>query len=203
LIYSSGIDLMFCSSGIDLTFIHQASTRNSFETFPAYGPVMDVALIQWPSDEPLRVELASRGHPRLLLVEASADPPDCTDIFEDWVRLPVSRADRNARIRTLESRRDESQVPVPTIDAHGALEYRQLRTQLSPIQVELVKPMIDRFGAVVSRETLLCAGWPESETTANTLDVTMGRLRRQLVDVGLRIRTVRSRGYLLTDPERR
>jgi DNA-binding response OmpR family regulator len=163
---------------------------------------MDVALIQWPSDEPLRAELAEQGHPRLLLVEASADPPDCTDILEDWVRLPVARADRNARIRTLEARLGGSGGPVPTLDRQGTLEYRELRTQLSPIQAELVRPMIERFGAVVSREELLAAGWPESEPSANTLDVTMGRLRRELLRVGIRIRTVRSRGYLLIDSER-
>jgi DNA-binding response OmpR family regulator len=164
---------------------------------------MDVALIKWPSDESLRLDLAEQGHPRLLLVEPEADPPECTDILEDWVRLPVSRQDRNARIRTLESRVGESRAPVPTIDDHGMLEYRDLRTQLSPIQTELVKPMIDRFGAVVPRDRLIAAGWPEGETTANTLDVTMGRLRRQLFNVGLKIRTVRSRGYLLTDAPRR
>lgn len=164
---------------------------------------MDVALIQWPADESLRAQLAEEGHPRLLLVEPDADPPECVDILEDWVRLPVSRSDRNARIRTLESRSGESQTPVPTIDGQGTLEYRGLRTQLSPIQAELVQPLIDRFGAVVSRDDLIDAGWPDVETSANTLDVTMGRLRRQLLIVGLKIRTVRSRGYLLTDTERR
>jgi DNA-binding winged helix-turn-helix (wHTH) protein len=58
--------------------------------------------------------------------------------------------------------------------------------------------MIERFGAVVSREALVAAAWPGAEATDNNLDVTIGRLRRQLEPAGLRIRTVRSRGYLLT-----
>lgn len=162
---------------------------------------MDVALVQWPSDQELREELATQGHPRLLLVEPDADPPVCADVLEDWVRLPVSRADRNARVRALESRLDEAPPPVPSVDRHGTLEYRELRTQLSAIQAELVKPMIERFGAVVSRDTLVAVAWPDSDASANTLDVTIGRLRRQLLPIGLRIRTVRSRGYLLCDAD--
>lgn len=160
---------------------------------------MDVALVQWPSDQELREELATEGHPRLLLVESEADPPVCVDVLEDWVRLPVSRADRNARIEALESRIDVAPPPVPSLDRHGTLEYRGTRTQLSSIQAELAQPMIERFGAVVSRDTLLTAAWPGSGASANTLDVTIGRLRRQLLAIGLKIRTVRSRGYLLCD----
>lgn len=160
---------------------------------------VDVALIQWPSGENLRVELAARRHPRLLLVDSDADPPECTDPFEDWVRLPVSRADRNARIRTLESRGEGRDPRAPRLNGSGTLEYRGERTQLSTIQTDLVRLLIERFGAVVSREALAKAAWPDVERSDNNLDVTMGRLRRQLEPAGLRIRTVRSRGYLLSD----
>lgn len=162
---------------------------------------MDVALIQWPSDEGLRIELAERGHPRLLLVEPDVAAPECTDVLEDWVRLPISRADRHARIRTLEARAGEVSGWRPSIDEQGTLRYRDLSAHLSPIQASLVEPMIERFGAVVSRDMLLEAGWPGFEAPPNTLDVTMGRLRRQLLSVCLEVRTVRSRGYLLADSE--
>jgi DNA-binding response OmpR family regulator len=160
---------------------------------------MDVALIQWPSDEELRSRLEAQRHPRLLLVDSDAEPPECTDILEDWVRLPVSRADRNARIRALESRVDRPRPRLPTINGGGTLEYRGASTHLSTIQGDLMRLLIERFGAVVSREALAKAAWPESGPSDNNLDVTMGRLRRQLEPVGLRIRTVRARGYLLSD----
>lgn len=160
---------------------------------------MDVALIQWPSDEALRSELAERRHPRLLLVEAEADPPVCADTLEDWVRLPVSRADRNARLRALEERYDGGEPVVPSLDPLGTLEYRGAKTQLSAVQARLIRPMIDCFGGVVGRDTLTSSAWPDTDAAANSLDVTVGRLRRQLVQVGLKIRTVRSRGYLLCD----
>jgi DNA-binding response OmpR family regulator len=164
---------------------------------------MDVALIQWPSDEELRSELADRRHPRLLLVASDAAPPECTDLLEDWVRLPVSRADRTARIRTLETRVGHPQSPVPTWNGSGTLHYRGEVTQLSAIQADVIQLLIERFGAVVSRESLARAAWPESDTSDNNLDVTMGRLRRRLNPLGLVIRTVRSRGYLLSGDSRR
>ncbi|MGD2101052.1 MAG: winged helix-turn-helix domain-containing protein [Acidimicrobiia bacterium] len=162
---------------------------------------MDVALIQWPSDETLRSELAERGHPRLLLVEPGSEPPICEDPLEDWVRLPVPRVDRNARVRVLEARFAEGDHHIPTIDAVGTLTYRGARTQLSETQTRLISPMIARFGAVVGRDELSAAAWPETDATANSLDVAVGRLRRQLAPVGLRISTVRSRGYLLGNAE--
>jgi DNA-binding response OmpR family regulator len=160
---------------------------------------MDVALIQWPSDEGLRVELAAQRLPRLLLVDPDADPPECTDILEDWVRLPVSRADRNARIRMLESRLAPTDLSAPLLNGYGTLEYAGEKTQLSAIQTDLMRLLIDRFGAVVNREALALAAWPDTDHSDNNLDVAIGRLRRQLEPLGLALRTVRSRGYLLCD----
>ncbi len=158
---------------------------------------MDVALIQWPSDEELRQELAEQGHPRLLLVAPDSEPPECTDPLEDWVRLPVSRVDRNARIKTLQSRNGMASSPSPSIDSFGTLEFSGTRAQLSAVQTKLIEPLVDKFGAVVAREEIATHVWPKGEASANNLDVAIGRLRRQIEPVGLRIKTVRSRGYLL------
>lgn len=158
---------------------------------------MDVALVRWPSDESLRVDLAERGHPRLLLVETEADPPLCIDTLEDWVRLPVSRADRNARISSLEKRADGFEDAVPVVNRDGILEFSGARVELSDLQMRLITPLIERFGAVVGREDLSARAWPGNDVSANNLDVTMGRLRRLVEPVGLQVRTVRSRGYLL------
>lgn len=159
---------------------------------------MDVALIQWPADEELRQELAELRQPRLLLVDSEAEPPICSDALEDWVRLPVSRLDRNARVRALESRVAGQSPSTPTMNGNGSLEFDGSRAHLSVIQTDLMRLLVERFGAVVSREALATAAWPESDPSDNNLDVTMGRLRRQVEPLGLRIRTVRSRGYLLT-----
>lgn len=163
---------------------------------------MDVALIQWPSDEELRQELAGLGRPRLLLVDAGAEPPVCSDVLEDWARLPVSREDRHARVRALEAQMELDSPSAPVLKGNGTLEYRGARTHLSAIQAALIRLLIGHYEAVVSREALAGA-WSEGEPTANNLEVTIGRLRRQLEPIGLRIRTVRSRGYLLTARARR
>lgn len=162
---------------------------------------MDVALIQWPSDETLRIELQERRKPRLLLVEAGAAPPQCLDTLEDWVRLPVSPSDRRARMLTLQQRADGGGSVTPTLTEDGGLEFRGSTTQLSGHQADLARVMIDRFGAVVSRETLYRAAWPDRDLIDNNLDVTVGRLRRRLGQIGLQVRTVRSRGYLLVPDE--
>jgi DNA-binding response OmpR family regulator len=57
--------------------------------------------------------------------------------------------------------------------------------------------LLDRAGAVVSRDTLARAGWPDGAPGRNALDVHVLRLRRRVDPLGLVIRTVRSRGYLL------
>lgn len=158
---------------------------------------MDVALIQWPSDEALRAELAELHQPRLLLVETNVEPPECGDVLEDWVRLPVSHLDRNARVRALESRAGGRQAEHPTLHGNGTLEFRGLTTHLSAIQADLVGAMLERFGAVASRDVLGARAWPDGAPSQNTLDVSIGRLRRLLAPLGLGVRTIRSRGYLL------
>lgn len=162
---------------------------------------MDVALIQWPSDETLRVELAELRHPRLLLVQADAAPPRCLDALEDWVRLPVSPVDRNARMRTLQLRADARESAAPILSDDGSLEFRGSTTHLSDVQAGMARAMIDRFGAVVSRQDLHAVAWPDRDPIDNNLDVTVGRLRRRVAQIGLQVRTIRSRGYLLTAGE--
>jgi len=68
---------------------------------------------------------------------------------------------------------------------------------LPPVEARLTSALLERFGAVVRREALARAGWPEGAPGRNALDVHVLRLRRRMEQVGLVIRTVRSRGYLL------
>ena len=158
---------------------------------------LDVALVPWPAGEAKRRELAELHRPRLLLVDHDAEPPVCTDHLEDWVRLPASSADTRARVSALERRVSELTPLVPVLDSQGALRYLSARIELPSLQVRLLKPLIDKFGAVVSREAMMRSGWPGQRPASNTLDVHLVRLRRRLAPHGLEIRTVRSRGYLL------
>jgi DNA-binding response OmpR family regulator len=68
---------------------------------------------------------------------------------------------------------------------------------LPPVEARLMQALIDRYGAVVSRDQLARSGWPKGAPGRNALDVHVLRLRRRIGPLGLAIRTVRSRGYLL------
>lgn len=158
---------------------------------------MDVALIQWPREEPRRSQMAARRRPRLLLVAKTAAPPMTIDLLEDWIRLPAPDADVRARVRSLEMRIAEHRSAIPSLDPHGILRFGAESVDLSPLQARLVDQLTGDFGAVVSREQMARAGWPDSRPNRNTVDVHMARLRSRLATIGLRLRTVRSRGFIL------
>lgn len=50
----------------------------------------DIVVLRWPEEEAAVERLAAAGVPRLLLVEAGADPPAGGDCREDWLRLPLT-----------------------------------------------------------------------------------------------------------------
>lgn len=158
---------------------------------------MDVVLLRWPAESTRRDDLIERGVARLLLVEDGATPPHPHDCLEDWIRVPAPELDLRARLAALESRATRHSPSIPTLDADGVLRYGSAWVSLPPVEARLTRVMVERFGAVVGRETLARSGWPEGTAGRNALDVHVLRLRRRLNAVGLVIRTVRSRGYLL------
>ena len=52
--------------------------------------------------------------------------------------------------------------------------------RLPPVEARLTRLLLDRLGAVVSREALAKAGWPDGAPGRNALDVHVLRLRRRL-----------------------
>jgi DNA-binding response OmpR family regulator len=157
----------------------------------------DVILVRWPADDARRVELRADGVPRLLLVEAGATPPDVSDPLEDWVRVPADEVDLHARVEALERRLRSRTSGVPDLDDDGVLRFAGEWVPLPPVEARLTRALIDRWGAVVGRDALTQAGWPDGSPGRNALDVHVLRLRRRLSPLALAIRTVRSRGYLL------
>lgn len=156
---------------------------------------MDVVLVRWPEDATRLEELRSSGTPRLLLVAPDAAPPDVADAHEDWVRLPAEDRDVRARVATLAAR--SSGAGVPTIDEDGVVRFRGQWVALSPVERSLANALVARFGAVVSRDVLARRAWPDGLPTRNALDVHVLRLRRRVAELGLEVRTVRARGYLM------
>ena len=157
---------------------------------------MDVVLLRWPEESARRTELETAARPRLLLVEPGDPPPDISDPLEDWIRLPAEDRDVRARVATLEARAANG-MPIPEIDEDGLLRYRDRWVSLSPVERELAGALVERFGAVVGRDLMARRAWPTGAPTRNALDVHILRLRRRIAPLGLEVRTVRSRGYLL------
>lgn len=158
---------------------------------------MDVVLVRWPGEEDRRTALRRSGRPRLLVLEANIAPPTDLDLLEDWIRLPADDGDVAARVSLLEQRAVEHGSSLPTLDDDGVLRVSGRWVALPPVEARLTTALLDRFGAVVSRDALARSGWPEGAPGRNALDVHVLRLRRRLDPLGLVIRTVRSRGYVL------
>jgi DNA-binding response OmpR family regulator len=158
---------------------------------------MDVVLVRWPGEQARRESLHSIGQPRLLMLEDGVAAPECEDDLEDWIRLPASDGDFRARIEVLTRRSSAVTSAAPDLDQDGVLRVGSRWVSLPPVESRLTAALLDRYGAVVSRDSLARAGWPDGAPGRNALDVHVLRLRRRLDPVGLAIRTVRSRGYLL------
>lgn len=154
-------------------------------------------LVRWPAEAEQRAQLAKRQLPRLLLLDEGVAPPEASDCLEDWIRLPAPDADMRARVQALSARGRAHGRSVPELDTHGVLRFGDQWVSLPPIETRLADALVMRFGAVVGRDTLRRSVWPGSSPGRNVLDVHVLRLRRRLAPLGLAIRTVRSRGYML------
>lgn len=163
----------------------------------------DVTVLRWPAERARREELRRGGRARLWLVEATALPPVTSDALEDWVREPCSDVDLRARVEGLRARLQQSLAQPPVLDDDGVIRFGDRWAPLPPVEARLTGALVRRYGAVVSRDELASAGWPDGAPDRNTLDVHVLRLRRRLEPVCLAIHTVRSRGYLLEPASRR
>lgn len=154
---------------------------------------MAVELVRWPAEEDRRAALRNQGAARILLVEPAAPAPVSADPMEDWIRLPADERDLQARMEALQLRLSSK----PDLDGDGVLRYGPSWAALPPIEARLTTVLLERFDKVVGRELLLRHGWPGEEPNRNVLDVHVLRLRRRIEPLGLTIRTIRKRGYVM------
>jgi DNA-binding response OmpR family regulator len=158
---------------------------------------MDVVLLRWPLEQDRRERLEGEGRLRLLLVEGGVAAPPTTDCLEDWIRVPADEADVRSRIQALGVRYSAHRSESPALDRDGLLRFAGGWVSLPPVEARLMGALVERYGAVVSREQLSRSGWPKGAPGRNALDVHVLRLRRRIAPLDLSIKTVRSRGYLL------
>jgi hypothetical protein len=162
-----------------------------------------VEVVRWPADAQRLAELRDQRVPRLLVMaESDVDgqlplPVDC---LEDWVTTGAPEWEIDARRAALTLRAAQHAVR-PLLDDDGLLHHHDAWVSLSPVEQSLAGVLLDRFGAVVTREMLADRAWPTGVPTRNALDVHVLRLRRRIAPLHLEIRTVRSRGYLMQSRE--
>ena len=156
----------------------------------------EIAVVRLPSERRRLERLRRSGHARLILLEGDVEPPTLVDPAEDWVRVPADERDVVARQEGIR-RRLAPTVEKPVLDDAGLLRFSGGWVSIPPMEVLLLEALIENQGGVVSREVLSERTWPDGIRGRNALDVHMLRLRRRVGEVGLVIRTVRSRGYLL------
>jgi len=162
----------------------------------AAGPAP--VLLRWPADEERRRLLAERGVPRLFLVDGGAAPPVCADPLEDWIRVPCEERDLEARMAALRARAPTATPETPPrLDGNGRLLRGGRWVPLSPIEERLCRLLIGEFDAVVSDRRLMAGAWPGGSGTSTGLRLQVTRLRRRVADLGLEIRSVRGKGYVL------
>ena len=156
-------------------------------------------MLRWPEEEARRTRITQAGGARLLLVPDGQEPPQVGDCLEDWIRVPADEDDVRARVDALavRSQAHMNGSTSPMLDDFGVLRVNGAWVALPPLEARLAEALLERIGAVTSRDLLIRAGWPDGAPGRNALDVHVLRLRRRLSPVGLAIRTVRSRGYLM------
>ena len=156
------------------------------------NPPLSVTILRWPEEAGSVDRLRAAGTPRLLLVGPDAPAPVGTDCAEDWVRLPA--ADSDVRVRTLAlAARAARHNPFPEVKGDGRLAFRDRWVAISQTEESIVRELARQFGEVVDGRTL-AGGLGLSD---NAVRVQVMRLRKRIRPLGLVVRTVRGRGYVL------
>ena len=157
-----------------------------------------VAMLWWPEDAAALPALRATGVPRLLLVAADAEPPEVVE-GEDWIRRPALDADVRARATTLAARAQPQSVPAP-VTTDGRLHYRGRWVPLSETERSLAQVLSAHFGDLVELPELVRAdGLSLSD---GSVRVHLTRLRKRILPIGLVVKAVRGRGYVLDDERR-
>ena len=130
---------------------------------------------------------------------------------DDYLVKPYAFDELLARIEAIVRRRTRSGFePQDPVLVHGDLKFdrdamqawcREARLALTPKELGILVLLMERPGAVVSRERMLREVWDTTvDPMTNIVDVYLGRLRRKLLESGCQpIETVRGFGYRLVD----
>jgi DNA-binding response OmpR family regulator len=86
--------------------------------------------------------------------------------------------------------------PAPVVDDDDILRKGRRWVALSPIEARLTRAFLARPGHLLDRNMLGEAGWPDGVPNRRSVDSRIKTLRPRIAPVGIRIHTIRGRGYL-------
>jgi DNA-binding response OmpR family regulator len=110
----------------------------------------------------------------------------------------VATEDTEALIAAAYSPSSFEGIDAPVLDEDGLLRFGGRWVALTPVQARVAALLLDRFGATVTtHEELRVAAWGASDRSPQALTTLVKRLRRRVEPLGLDVRTVRLRGYVL------
>jgi hypothetical protein len=153
-----------------------------------------IEVVRWPAQQRRRAELADGARPVVLLVEPTAPPPRC-DEHEDWLREPATTHDLQARMATLQ---DRLSCSARLTFEDGILVHRGAWVAVPEAQVAPLELLLARYGCVVAKDHLAAVAHRNgSSGDVQALKTMMLRLTRRVRPIGVTIRAIRGRGYLL------
>ena len=85
---------------------------------------------------------------------------------------------------------------LPALDECDILRRGRRWTALTPIEARIIEVLLSRSGRVVRRSEF-GAVWPQGMPAPRAVDARLTQLRARIAPLGLRIRSVRARGFLL------
>jgi DNA-binding response OmpR family regulator len=149
-----------------------------------------VVVLHWPEDADQRPVFAAAHMPRLFVVAPDEQPPAGLDALEDWMRAPVDPEEVLARTHHLAHAHEEDAVP-PMLEDGDILRHRGRWVALSPAERAVICRLLARFDHCVQRGEL------DDVAGDAVLNTRIKRLRRRIAPLGLTIKTVRARGFVL------
>jgi DNA-binding response OmpR family regulator len=174
----------------------------------------DVAVIDWrmPGAEGIEVVAWARRHQKptaILMLTARDAPADrirgLDTGADDYLVKPFDFGELLARIRALQRRPRGVDAPVLERGRLSLDPVRQVVTVdgreagLTVTEYRILEVLMRRSPAVVDRKAIAEHAWADETDPlgSNAIDVQLSRLRAKLPDAGVRIVTVRGRGYRL------
>jgi len=192
-----------------------AEAQTARDTMNPAAAIIDVMLGADDGVELVRQMRAAGFNGPILMLSALSAVKDRTAGLmagaDDYIAKPFEYAELLARLRVQEGRRAQNSDSAPT-PLIGRLIYNEelrdvsngdRRVTLTEREAALLKLLAANGGSLMSRGQIFDTLWlNDGSSSENVVDVYIGYLRRKLApmdDFGIALKTVRARGFLLTE----